>query len=283
MRRMAILPLVAFSPVLAGLSLTHLTVAAIAAPKIQHIVIIVKENRSFDSMFGTYPGTNGSTTYTGTDGAQHRLTHQPDALPMDVDHTHGAAITAYADGAMSGFALESGAVQNGIDEADSQFYQSDIPNYWAYAQHFTLDDNFFSNIKGPSFANHLWTIAANTDYVVDNPVIVTPGGHTNVPGWGCDSPTGTTVAQVFPGGATGSTFPCFSDISTIADRLDAAGLSWRYYGATPSCCGGYIWSAFDAISEVRKGTDWTANEKPYYQFSRDALAGRLPAVSWLTP
>src|SRR5262249_24906372 len=126
---------------------------------IQHIVIMDKENRSFDSMFGTFAGANGATTYTDPSGHVHPLNRQPNKLLKDISHTHGAAILAYDNGKMDKFSLISGAIQNGVDEADSQFYQADIPNYWQYAQTFALTDNFYSTILGPSFSNHLFSIA----------------------------------------------------------------------------------------------------------------------------
>src|SRR5260221_10691944 len=108
-----------------------------AAPRasnpIKHIVIMVKENRSFDSMFGTFPGADGATTYTDPQGKVHPLNHQPDQLFVIILHDHGAFLIAYGHGKMDGFSKIIGAIQpvNGkeVDVADSQFYQSDIPNY----------------------------------------------------------------------------------------------------------------------------------------------------------
>src|ERR1700746_1964394 len=53
---------------------------------IKHIVIMVKENRTFDDLFGTFPGANGATTYTDPKGKVHKLNHQPDQLVFDIDH-----------------------------------------------------------------------------------------------------------------------------------------------------------------------------------------------------
>src|SRR5438270_3532219 len=139
-----------------------------ACNPIQHIIIMDKENRSFDSMFGTFPGANGATTHVGADGLTHTLTHQPDQLPRDLSHSRTAAHLAYDGGKMDKFSQISGAIQNGVDMSDSQFYQSDIPNYWSYARHFTLDDSFFSTIMGPSFPNHLFSIAAEDANVDGN-------------------------------------------------------------------------------------------------------------------
>src|SRR5947209_200643 len=238
---------------------------------IQHIVIMDKENRTFDSMFGTFPGANGSTTYTDPNGQTHPLNHQPDTLANDISHTPQSAHLAYDNGKMDKFSLISGAAQAGIDESDSQLYQTDIPNYWRYAQNFALTDNFYSTIMGPSFPNHLFSIAGEDDNVDANP---SSGGT-----WGCDSPSGTTVEQRLPDGTITHTFPCF-DFKTLGDLLDANNISWKYY-APDQGQSGYIWSSYDAINHIRNGTDWSNHVVNYAHFATDAASGSLPIVSWL--
>jgi len=237
---------------------------------IQHIVIMDKENRSFDSMFGAFPGANGATTYTGADGQVYPLAHQPDHLPRDIDHSPAAAHRAYDGGKMDRFSQLSGAMQNNVDEADSQLLQTDIPNYWSYASAYTLDDAFFSTIMGPSFPNHIFSIAAEDANVDSNPYASR---------WGCDAPPGTTVEQRAPNGAITHTFPCF-DFRTVGDVLDAHKIPWKYY-APGQDQSGYVWSAFDAIKHVRFGPDWQSHVVDQSQFSADAAAGTLPPVSWL--
>jgi phospholipase C len=90
-----------------------------AAPRlssspIQHVIILLKENRTFDSMFGTFPGANGATTYTDPNGVVHPLNHQPDHLLNDIKHDHGSAILAEVNGKMDKFSLIPGAMQNGV-------------------------------------------------------------------------------------------------------------------------------------------------------------------------
>src|SRR6266481_4916306 len=73
------------------LSAPHIVGAsAQASNPIKHIVIMVKENRTFDSMFGTFPGADGATKYTDPHGKVHPLNHQPDQLFLDILHDHGA-------------------------------------------------------------------------------------------------------------------------------------------------------------------------------------------------
>lgn len=260
-----------------GSFLTQPSTTRAANPNpITHIVIMDKENRTFDDLFGTFPGANGATTYKDPQGHVHMLNHQPDHLLNDIHHEPYYAHLAIDGGKMDKFSLISGAIQNGVDEADSQLLQSDIPNYWQYARNFTLTDNSFSMIAGPSFPNHLFSIAADDDNIDSNPRVPS-GGATNK--WGCDSAAGTTVETRAPSGAVGSIFPCI-DVPTLADELDASHISWKYY-APNQTRPGYVWSSYDAIKHIRNGPDWNTHVVDFNQFITDAAAGTLPAVSWL--
>ena len=121
--------------------------------QIQHFVFMVKENRTFDNYFGTFPGANGVATGITSSGLVLPLTHSSDRMPRDLCHYRSCAITDVDNGKMDGFDLAGGNV-NGDYLAYSQFWQQDIPNYWQYAQHFVLGDNMFSSLTGPSYPNH---------------------------------------------------------------------------------------------------------------------------------
>jgi len=102
--------------------------------------------------------------------------------------------------------------------------------------------------------------------------------------WGCDAPAGTATAEVNPQRVVGShdgPFPCFTQFRTMADTLDAANVSWKYYA--PNILKQPAWSAFDAIQNVRHGADWAKVTSPQTQVLLDAQNGALPAVSWVTP
>src|SRR6266487_2306500 len=71
---------------------------------IQHIIILLKENRTFDSMFGTFPGANGATTYN-CKGQILPLNHEPDHLKTDLGHTWTNANKAYDNGLMDKFCV----------------------------------------------------------------------------------------------------------------------------------------------------------------------------------
>lgn len=240
-----------------------------ACNPLTHIVIIVKENRTYDNMFGTFPGSNGATTYRTPDGAVHTLAHQPDRMWGDISHAWRFAERAYDGGKMDDFGAVEGAQQLGQDVADSQLYQSDIPNYWTYARTFTLSDNFFSNVMGPSFPNHLYTVAAQGADTASNPAR----------SWGCDGAPGSWVLQVTRKGVRRDHVPCY-DFRTVVDSLDSRNISWTYYAPSPGNPG-YNWSTLRAIKHIRFGPDWKKHVLDFTRFRADAAAGRLPAVSWL--
>ncbi len=209
-----------------------------------------------------------------SDGRIVPLAHTPDHTLLDIDHQGNAADVAVDSGRMDGFDKLQGAIQDGRDIALSQLHESDIPNYWAYAQHFTLDDHFFSTINGPSYPNHLVTIAASSNNTVDNPELNTY--HA----WGCDSGPYTRVRTRDPQtGEQNYIKPCF-DMTTLPDLMEKAHVSWKYY-APGQFQSGYIWSALDSIKHIRYSPLWHTNVPDTSQFLRDAKAGTLPQVSWL--
>ena len=240
--------------------------------KIDHIVFIIKENRSFDHYFGRFPGADGATTGRTSTGNVIPLAEAPDQVLPDIGHGPDGAYGAYDRGRMDAFDRIPGAVNLGVNHAYTQMYERDIPNYWAYARRFTLDDHFFSTIMGPSFPNHLVTIAAQSGNSNSNPTRF--NGN-----WGCDSLRGSYVTTVGPRGGIGSAYPCF-DFTTLADRLNARHIGWRYYAPRQGQAG-YIWSSFDAVKHIRFGPQWGTNVVPWESFQADVAHGKLAPVSWL--
>jgi phospholipase C len=238
---------------------------------IQHIVFIIKENRSFDNYFGTFPGADGATSGTISTGQTIPLGHSPDLMTRDPCHGWGCAIQAIDGGKMDKFDLIGLCNVNGDYLCYTQLRQQDIPNYFAYASNFVLADHTFSSLHGPSFPNHLYTVAAQSGGAKDNP------SQGNV--WGCDSDSGATVPVLGSDGTTTLEFPCF-DFETLADSLENASITWKYYAPSQGQPG-YIWSILDAIKHIRESSLWTDDVVPYTQFASDAQNGQLPAVSWL--
>jgi phospholipase C len=290
-----------------------------ATTPIQHVVFLVKENRTFDVYFGKFPGVNGATTGKISDGGTVPLQPLLDKSTPDISHAWDAALTSYDDGGMNGFDLITPAtyLDSGLPLGYQQASQSDIPNYWALAQTFTLGDNFFSALHGPSFPNHLYTIAAQSGGVRDNPGTSTtrapsvgpcgssdttcpdPGEAglepTDVPSqpqasgvWGCDAVPKTKVPVIDQEGDLIEIYPCL-DFPTLGDILSQAGVSWKMYAPPPGAddagfqgSGGYIWTVYDAIRHIRDSPDWAAHVTTTEQFAIDAMNGTLPAVSWVS-
>jgi phospholipase C len=242
---------------------------------IQHIVFIIKENRSFDEYFGLFPGADGATTGVTSTGQVISLERTPDEV-VDMGHDWTSAVTATDGGKMDRFDLIIDGNLNGEYMSYSEMTQADIPNYYAYAQNFVLSDRTFSSLHGPSFSNHLYTIAAQSGGVISVP---SAPGMLQLRSWGCDSPAGSHVTAIDDEGDISEIFPCL-DFQTLADNLDGAGVSWKSYAPSEGEPG-YEYSAYDAISHIRNTSAWTENVVPDTQFATDAAGGNLPAVSWL--
>lgn len=147
---------------------------------IQHIVFLVKENRSFDTYFGTYPGVNGTTTGLLSTGQTIPLLHTPDATQTDICHAWECTIQDMDYGKMDMYDLQISCIQNGVPVCMSQFNSADMANYFAYAKAFTLADNMFSSLTATSFPNHLYTISATSGGVISQ--ATGPGARSRLPG-----------------------------------------------------------------------------------------------------
>jgi phospholipase C len=243
-----------------------------ATTPIQHVVFLVKENRTFDVYFGKFPGVNGTTTGKIHTGATVTLLPLIDRSAPDINHCWACALTAYADGGMNGFDLivPGGKVLvDGVPHGYQVASEADIPSYYALARAFGISDNFFSSLHGPSFPNHLFTIAAQSGGVGDNPGLDqdanVPNAETVAPcvspydcpasgdpgleptdvpplpastsAWGCDDDPRVRVPVYDQEGEVELIYPCL-DFPTMGDALSAAGVSWKMYapaqaGAAP--------------------------------------------------
>lgn len=152
---------------------TRTLAAATAVNPIRHVIIFLQENHTFDSLFAGFPGANG----------QNAGKPCSDALPADPPHQHADAVSSN---------------RATLEAARCSYAEAQAPNYWKLARAFTLCDNFFSDVRGPSHPNYLMTMAAQS------PIMNTPTNGDECPNL------------------------CF-DIPTIVDRLDARGLTWRDY------------------------------------------------------
>jgi len=248
--------------------------ALLGSGKIQHVVYIMKENRSFDHYFGQFPGANGVTSGTISTGQSIPLWRAPDVLFHDVDHMWQGAHIAYDGGKMDMFDINNNSNVNGDFEAYTQMTPADIPNYWAYAKNFVLADETFASTFSPSFTNHLYWIAAAGEGTLTIPFPNSQGV------WGCDTASTNHVSQMDAGGAISNVFPCFDPL-TMADTMNAAPnpITWKFYAAPKFP--GYAFSSYDYVKHIRYSNYWKSNVVPIPEFISDALAGNLPQVSWI--
>ncbi len=249
------------------------------ATTIQHIIVIMQENRTTDNLFNGFPGAD--TVQTATQKGQ-TVTLQPVPLEegWDVDHSHIGWVKSYDNGLMDNFARSDQAYP-APNFPYAYVPQSETVPLFTLAKAYTFGDRMFQSNTGASFVAHQYMIAGQSGEAVENP---------SAAPWGCDAPTGTTVALIGPNGTElPGPFPCF-DYQTIADLLDAKGVTWKYYTVPLGPVGeplpdkGDIWSAFQAIHHIRYGPDWTNNViTPPTQFFTDLQSGKLAQVTWIMP
>ncbi|MBP9111726.1 MAG: hypothetical protein KBF88_02910, partial [Polyangiaceae bacterium] len=150
--------------------------------KIRYVVVIVKENHSFDNYFSGFPGATSATTATLSTGAKRKLA--PGILPDDICHSLNCGLRSYADGKMNGFDLSSVPEKKFLPFLI--YDEPQIPNYWTYAKNFVLADHHFASSHGPSARGHI-TYWAAQPLVTKNPDCTLPDGG-ECQGYGCDSP-----------------------------------------------------------------------------------------------
>jgi phospholipase C len=268
--------------------------AAVSSP-IEHIVLVIQENRTFNDLFATFPGAVGTTIGKQKIGNKTKPIHLTEvnlAGQKNLNHGYRGFLTAYDGGNMDAFNEVRYPSTNKLEgSAPYEYvYPSQIAPYWAMAQQYGLADEMFTTQGSASFTAHQDLIRGGTDIdssdsLIDNP----PYGGA----WGCDSAPGTTTSLISTGlqyqrGA--GPFPCTNDFPgsgagylTLRDLLDAASVSWKYY--TPKLGdSGAIWNAFDVIHPVRYGPEWGTNVTwPETNIFNDISAGTLATVSWVVP
>ena len=234
-----------------------------ATTPIRHIVIMIQENRTFDDLFSTFPGADGSTVGIH-DGKPFHNTRGP-LTGLDINHIHSGFRTEYDGGKMDGFdKIHYGASGQGPPAGTYPLRYvnpNDIQPYWALAQHYALADHMFQTQGSGSFTAHQDLIRGNTAINDHESLIDFPSRGP----WGCDAGktahtslwTDTGLYRFNKGPA-----PCLN-YATLRDLLDAKSVTWKY-DVPPLERGssGYIWNAFDAIRVVRYGNggaEWTNN------------------------
>jgi phospholipase C len=258
---------------------------------IQHIVVVIQENRSFDDLFATYPGADGATsgmmkTSSGGD-VSVPLKVEPLTQFCDPGHGYKGFLLSYDGGKMDGFALTGNKCNSDHTEPYQYVDPKDIVPYWTLAQQYVLGDQMFQTQGSGSFTAHQDLIAGatiinpeKTSSLIDYP--------TAAP-WGCDAPPGTKtdllkyIDSKLELKHDKGPFPCLT-YETLRDLLDAKSVSWKYYSPAVQGNTGALWNAFDAIKAVRYSSEWGSNvTSNNTQIFTDITSGQLPAVSWIVP
>jgi phospholipase C len=276
--------------------------------KIKHVIIIMQENRSFDTYFGTYPGAEGIPRRHG-----QFTVCVPDPATGDCvkpfhnrqdengGGPHGAS-NAVADidaGKMDGFIAQAENASKGCLNPDNPACTNsampdvmgyhdgrEIPNYWGYAREFVLQDHMFEPNASWSLPEHLFQVSEWSAHCTkhDDPsscknALQNPG---NPPGF-----SGATTAPIY----------AWTDLTYL---LHKAAVSWGYFvleGTEPDCEDDEqedclpvkqdaktpgIWNPLPFFDTVKNDGE-LSNVQTLDNFLLEAQHGTLPSVSWIAP
>jgi phospholipase C len=241
---------------------------------IEHVVVLMQENRSFDHYFGAFPGVRGFADPTVASSVFYQPdTQNPDGylLPFHTDTTTSSAQAlpsnshawsvqheSWNNGAMNGF-VSSHLAADGADGQYTMAYfgQNDIPFHWALAQSFTICDGYHCSMLGPTWPNRLLLMTGTVD------------------------PAGTQ------GGPVSSNYVPSEGFSwtTYPELLTAAGISWKVYQENDNY-GLNVLEFFDQYQAAGTSSPLYQQAMRFYepgQFEYDAAHDQLPTVSWILP
>ncbi len=246
---------------------------------IQHIVVLMQENRSFDHYFGVMPGVRGYGDPTAIPGVFqqpdpanpdgylypfHADTHSTSAQNLpSTSHDWFPQHDSWNNGLMNGFV--TARMNTAIDDYDglaaqyslAYFQRDDIPFQWALADAFTICDGYHCSVLGPTIPNRLYLMTGQID----------PAGTNGGPVYG----------DYIPGqGYSWQTYP---------ELLTAAGVSWKVYQEVDNY-GFNVLEYFDQYQNAPTSSPLYQNAMKFYQpgqFEYDAAHDRLPTVSYILP
>ena len=244
--------------------------------KIDHIVVLMLENRSFDHMLGYLSLEGGRADIDGLreefandhDGRRYLVHHLPTtAIPDDPDHSADSVDLQVGGGAMNGFVASYAQTlsRQGVPDADpgrimGYYNAADVPVYDHLARQFAVCDRWFSSVPGATWPNRLYAISGGAARSRDDL-------PHNVP-------------------------PMYNQPSFVR-HLDAAGVTWRWYsfevGTLRMADARYALGHYDSFAFFSKeNLNWKAAleiriDSRAASFLEDASRGTLPAVSWIDP
>lgn len=309
----AIIPALLFAACNGTSAVTEPPNTAPSTGKIEHVIVMLQENRSFNTMFMGFPGADTASSGPckvvswahwchGQTVPLRRVLLESNGEPggVDIGHEHADfKLECDRDGTnvcrMDGFDLIREGTSGKGRYAKLYPYAYVDPRetrpYWELAGKFALADHMFSTDTASSFIAHQEILSGTV--ALNDMRSLTDEPDSSI--WGCDSPPGTQTPvllrdgrELRPSGNSHLPFPCFTQWETMADLLDAANVSWKFYasfinGSRADFSGG-VWNGYDAIKKIRYGPDWKLHiSRPNTQFFSDLDAGSLPAMSWLIP
>jgi len=256
----------------AARSSARLTSAPIS--EIQHVVVLMQENRSFDHYFGTMPGVRGfadpsvpKSRFYQYDAENpdkyllpfHTDTHSTSAqnLPSN-SHSWGPQHDSWDNGKMDGFVTAHLAADGVAGQYTMAYFKrDDIPFHCALADAFTICDGYHCSMLGPTWPNRLYLMTGQVD----------PAGVAGGPIYGNFVPAEGYSWQTYP------------------EMLTNAGVSWKIYQEIDSY-GMNVMEYFDQYQNASVSSPLYQNAMRFYQpgqFEYDAINDRLPTVSWIIP
>ena len=305
-------PMVAGEVVAGGPTGTYVVPAGIH--KIRHVIMIMQENRSFDSYFGTFPGADGipmqggrptacvPTSTVGCTAPYHDTADANGGGPHGLPDAIGDIDGGLMDGFIRQRDLEHGSCAipddpacNGFGKADVMGYHTaaEIPNYWAYASNYVLQDRMFEPVKSWSLPDHLYMVSAWSAWCRN---LSSMSCVSNADGPYPLQQFDNLVWQELETGQV-SLDLAWTDITWL---LYAHHVSWAYYvqpGTEPDCRNDSaetcppvvqnfstvgVWNPLPLFGDVRQDNQ-LSNIRPVSDFLTAAKAGTLPAVSWVVP
>jgi len=252
-----------------------------AIHKIKHVIIITQENRSFDSYFGTFPGADGIPKGVCVHDPRHGGCQKP-----YVDHRNSNINNPHAQGPFE-VDTDGGKMNGFIKEAEAKLckpkpapchtdvmghhVKSDIPNYWAYAKDFVLQDHFFEAPGSWSLPEHLYEVSgwSATCTKTGDPMSC----H------GSDMPKERTPSDPTPFAWTDLTWLLHRHHVTWAYYLDHGPVTVNLqnrHGVS------IHWNPLPGFTDVHEDKQ-LGSMRPLSVFYRAAKAGTLPKVSWVMP
>ena len=266
-RRRLLLPLAGA----VAMSLASLTAGASVAAdepgKIEHLVVLMQENHTFDNYFGTFPGADGPPPGTCIPvdpavkgGKCIAPYHLESTRTVDPHHGRDTALEAYNGGAMNGFVAAQNA-RNLPGEVAMGYYDGrELPYYWNLATDYVLADRFFSSSFGASLEGHMYWISGQ--------------GASSLP----------------PAGGEGF------KMQTIFDRLQEAGVDWKFYiqNYDPSITyrnqkpdspksAQLIWAPVLNFARFLDTPELNKRIVDLNEYYRDLQNDTLPAVAYIVP